>query len=234
MSPWWYRGRTWVFAALYFAGFFLGGLVSAKVYGYYVPAFLQIGRQLGPAGRPALLIFAAVCAALCYAIRVWGSSYLRASTVWNPDALGDKFVVAGPFCYVRNPLYLGNMFLALGVGLMAPLAGFLFILMSNVWFIIALSNHEAILLERTYGAVYREYAAAVPALVPRLWPVAKIGNVQPSLVQGLLAEVFTAALLLGIILSIVDRRHGELDFFVLYVTGIVAQRIVATAQRRAT
>jgi len=229
-SPWWYRGRTYVFAAIYFAGFFFGAFVSVAVHGRYVPAVVELGNRLGPNGRLALFGLAAFCAAICYALRVWGSSYLRAGIVWNADARSDSLLIAGPFRYVRNPLYLGNTFLAIAAGLMAPVAGSAFIIIANILFVIALARHEEVILERAYGERFRAYAAHVPSLVPRLTPVAAQGDVKPSLVQGLLAEVFTGAILLGIILAVVDRRRGELDFFVLYGAGIIAQRMIARAQ----
>lgn len=97
-------------------------------------------------------------------------------------------------------------------------------------FVIALARHEEVILERAYGERFRTYAAQVLSLVPRLTPVAAQGDVKPSLAQGLLAEVFTGAILLGIILAVVDRRRVELDFFVLYVAGIIAQHMIARAQ----
>jgi protein-S-isoprenylcysteine O-methyltransferase Ste14 len=230
LSPWWYRGRTWVFAALYFSGFFFGAAVSVALHGRYVTAVVELGARIGPQGPAALLAFAAFCAAICYVLRVWGSSYLRAGIVWNADARSDTLLIAGPFRYVRNPLYLGNGFLAVGVGLMAPVAGCAFIIITNLLFVIALARHEEVILERAYGERFRNYAAQVPSLIPRLTLVPAQGDARPSLAQGLLAEVFTAALLLGIVLTFVDRRHGELDFFVLYAAGIIAQRMIARAQ----
>lgn len=114
---------------------------------------------------------------------------------------------------------------------MAPVAGGAFIVIANILFVIALARHEEVILERAYGERFRNYAAQVPSLVPRLTRVAAQGDVKPSLVQGLLAEVFTGAILLGIILAVVDQQHGELDFFVLYAAGLIAQRMIARGQR---
>ena len=129
MSPWWYRGRTLVFAAIYFAGFFLGGAISFATTGKYVAL---------ATGSFTLAAFAAACVALCLVLRVWGSSYLHAGIVWSADARSDEFFVAGPFRFVRNPLYLGTIFLAIGVGLMAPPVGCAFIIAANLVFIVML------------------------------------------------------------------------------------------------
>ena len=230
-SPWWYRGRTWVFAAIFFAGFVIGGFVSGALHHGYVPAYRELGRYFGANGTSWVLAFAALCAAICYALRVWGSSYLRAGIVWNAGARTDTLLVAGPFRYVRNPLYLGNTFLAIGVGLLAPVAGFAVIVIGNVLFVLALAKHEEVMLEAAYGQDFRNYAARVPSLIPRVVPVPAQGNARPSLVQGLLAEVFTGALLVGIVLTVIDQRRGLLELVVLYFAGIVAQRMIARSQQ---
>lgn len=213
-SPWWYRGRTWVFALLYFAGFFIGGMVSKRTSG--APEWI--------------LSVACICAAICYGWRVWGSSYLRAGMVWNPGARSDQLIIAGPFRFLRHPLYFGNFFLALGIGLLAPIPGFIFIVFSNVLFVIALARHEEAILQSTYGDRYIRYEKRVPALFPLLRPVAQEGTAHASLAQGLLAEVLTGALLLGLILATIDRRHGVIDFFALYSAGIIAQLVIARVQ----
>ncbi len=233
-SPWWYRGRTWVFAAIFFIGFFIGGFASGMLHHAYIPAYRELGRSFGPNGPAWMVAFAAACAIVCFALRVWGSSYLRAGTVWNADALSGEFFVAGPFRHVRNPLYLGNTFLAVGIGLMAPLAGCAFIIAANVIFVVMLARHEETILSAAYGQRYRDYAAQVPSMLPRLFPVAAQGDAHPSLVDGLLSEVFVAALIIGIILAFIDRQHGEIDFFVLYGAGIIAQRLIARAQQQPT
>ena len=230
-SPWWYRGRTWVFGAVYFGGFLIGGLYAGLFHHRYVPAFRELGTYLGAGGAAWMLVLAAACAAIAYALRVWGSSYLHAATVWNPDAKSDRLFIAGPFRFARNPLYLGTIFLAIGIGLLAPVVGFAFIVIGNIVVVFALAAHEEVLLTSVYGEQFRAYARRVPSLIPRIVPVAAEGHVTPSLAQGLLAEVFTAALLLGIVLTLLDSRHGYLYFFVLYVVGIVAQRIIARRQQ---
>ena len=231
-SPWWYRGRTWVFAAIFFTGFLIGGFVSGARHHAYIPAYRELGSYLGASGPMWMLGVAAVCAALCFVLRVWGSSYLRAGIVWNPDARSDEFFVAGPFRFVRNPLYLGNILLAIGVGLMAPVAGSAIIVAGNIVLVVMLARHEEVILSAAYGQRFRDYAAQVPSLVPRLFPVAAQGDAHPSLIGGLLSEVFIAALLLGIVLAFIDRQHGEIDFFVLYGAGIIAQRLIARAQQQ--
>lgn len=75
----------------------------------------------------------------------------------------------GPYAVVRHPLYLGNLFITVGLLSIAnePWAwtlGFGYFLLSHGFIIHA----EERLLRRTFGASYDEWAARVPGWWPRL------------------------------------------------------------------
>jgi protein-S-isoprenylcysteine O-methyltransferase Ste14 len=200
-SPWWYRWRFATIGSVYFCGFFFGNLVTGILGLPVVPAVLQWGAALGPNGPRILYGVAFLFALIAWALRAWGGAYLRPDVVWNADALGDRLLVDGPFRYVRNPLYLGNLFLALAAGLLAPPLGFAIVVVGNVFVALALAGVESRLLRARYGAAYDAYAAAVPALVPRLSPARVEGSVRgaPSLALGLRSEIFSAILMLSLL-----------------------------------
>jgi hypothetical protein len=171
-----------------------------------------------------LLAVAILFTVLCLAIRAWGSSYLTAATVWNANAKTDRLIVAGPFCYTRHPLYLGNAFLAIGFGLLAPLPGTVFIVVANALFIAALIRHEEMLMVRRYGDAFRTYCTQVPPLIPRLNPARSDASVHPSLSQGVVSEVFTAAVAAGLFAWVLIPHYGVYVFVALYAAGVVAQQ----------
>jgi protein-S-isoprenylcysteine O-methyltransferase Ste14 len=78
-------------------------------------------------------------------------------------------VTSGPFAWVRNPLYLGNVALwtgfALGAGL-PWLVPVILILLGIEYH--AIVRWEETLLESRLGERYRSYAARVPRWIPRL------------------------------------------------------------------
>jgi protein-S-isoprenylcysteine O-methyltransferase Ste14 len=200
-SPWWYRGRFFTIGAVYFLGFFCGNLVTA-IAGWPLPAAAeQWGAHLGPNGPHVLYGLAFLFAVVAWALRTWGGAYLRPDVVWKADAVGDRLLVDGPFRYVRNPLYLGNIFLALAAGMLAPPLGFAIVLVGNVIVSLALAGVESRLLRARYGAAYDAYAAAVPALLPRLSPAHVEGSVRgtPSLALGLRSEIFSAVIALSLL-----------------------------------
>ena len=81
---------------------------------------------------------------------------------------------SGPFAYVRNPLYLGNVIIYAGMVLVAggefvwtlfPVTlGFFFL---EYGLIISLEEET---LRQKFGLEYNEYLAEVPRLIPRMTP----------------------------------------------------------------
>lgn len=230
-SPWWYRGRGPVSGLIFGAGFGLGFFVAGLAGAPFQPAFVTLGEALWPGGEAFLGWLAVGLVLACLALRMWGSAYLRAGVVWNGDAVAETLIVAGPFRYTRNPLYLGNVLMGLGVGLLAPIAGLLFIGVSVPVFVWMLARYEELGLLRRYGAAYERYAMHVPWLVPRLTPAPPQGNVSPSLRQAVLSEILVAAVLAGMVALMLLHSNGLAIFFALYIAGIVGQAAAARAQR---
>jgi protein-S-isoprenylcysteine O-methyltransferase Ste14 len=83
------------------------------------------------------------------------------------DRLGP-LVASGPFRWVRNPLYLGNVTLWVGLALVARLPW----LAAPIALLLALEYHAIVrweeqLLAERLGQPYRDYMRAVPRWVPR-------------------------------------------------------------------
>jgi len=67
---------------------------------------------------------AALVAAAAW-VRTWGSAYLRTEVVRDSAVRTEKLVADGPYRRLRNPLYLGNLLMAAGIGLFASRSGWL-------------------------------------------------------------------------------------------------------------
>jgi protein-S-isoprenylcysteine O-methyltransferase Ste14 len=84
------------------------------------------------------------------------------------DLGAATLVTQGPYAIVRNPLYLGNWLIAVGLCFFAQLS-WLFVVGPAVVFALyytAIRAEEGFLRER-FGAGYRAYCAATPRLFPR-------------------------------------------------------------------
>ena len=95
-------------------------------------------------------------------IRAWASGHLRKS---------KELDVSGPYAFTRNPLYLGTFIIAIGFGVASGswwLTLMTAVYIGGIYF--PVMNVEAFELEGRLGEEYREYAANVPILIPRLTP----------------------------------------------------------------
>ena len=102
------------------------------------------------------------------AIRVWGVHQIGAISRTRSDRLGP-LVDTGPFAYVRNPLYIGNILLWVGFAVAARLVW----LAPIVFAVLAVEYHwivkwEESLLVSRLGNSYREYEQKVPRWIPRI------------------------------------------------------------------
>jgi len=106
-------------------------------------------------------------------IRLWGVSIVGAETRTTGSVGGTYLVTIGPFAHVRNPLYLGNMLMYAGIGLMSMALFPWLLLAALVWFAVQyyliVTREEEYLADR-FGEAYAEYRAAVRRFLPRITP----------------------------------------------------------------
>jgi protein-S-isoprenylcysteine O-methyltransferase Ste14 len=135
-------------------------------------------------GCGALLVFLAAL------LRTWATAYLRAEVVHDTSQHSEALVADGPFRYVRNPLYLANLPMAAGIGVLASRLGWLFLMAGITFFVYRLILREESGLLETQGESYRNYGNAVPRLWPSLRPRVPAGTRQPRWGQAIAAEMF--------------------------------------------
>lgn len=106
--------------------------------------------------------------ALGEAIRFWAAGHLLKTR---------ELVTSGPYCYTRNPLYLGRFFIFTGLCIMAhlPFHGtpFLLFLGWGLFFGDYFRRKEQVepaRLRKTHGEAFEHYFRSVPAFLPSLRP----------------------------------------------------------------
>jgi protein-S-isoprenylcysteine O-methyltransferase Ste14 len=115
-------------------------------------------------GGGALLVF------LAAAFRTWATAYLKTEIVHDRSQHSEGLVADGPYRYLRNPLYFANLPMAMGFGLLASRAGWIFMI-AVIWlFMYRLIFREEDGLLQTQGDSYRAYLKAVPRFWPSLTP----------------------------------------------------------------
>lgn len=223
-SPWWYQRRASVIGIVYFIGFIAGYYLTAAFYRRHAaPSFVILAHAFYKS--PELILWIATLVGFAgYLLRLWGSAYLTPAVVWSPQARQVKLIVDGPFRYVRNPLYLGNVLLSIAIGILSPPIGWAIIVLGNIWFAALLAAHEATGMRARYGEAYERFRASVPALFPRVRPVAREGSVNPSLMAGLRAEAFSLGLICGMVAFALT--YDVRLFWLFFVLGWLSQTLL--------
>jgi protein-S-isoprenylcysteine O-methyltransferase Ste14 len=129
-------------------------------------ALYVIGIAALALARPSAWLFAPGIAlvAVGQALRLWATGYLLKT---------DELTTAGPYAYLRHPLYAGALLMGSGFALMGGPRVAAVVLPIGLAFYFGYylrykERVEAERLEALYGDAFRAYRAAVPALVPRI------------------------------------------------------------------
>jgi protein-S-isoprenylcysteine O-methyltransferase Ste14 len=110
-----------------------------------------------------------VAAAAGESMRFWGVAYAGSLTRVTGSVGAPAVIVAGPFSHVRNPLYVGNMLMYIGIGIMSNALFPWLIILAAVWF--CFQYYQIVMLEenfldKEFGDAYLEFKRNVPRFIP--------------------------------------------------------------------
>ncbi|MBO0695260.1 MAG: isoprenylcysteine carboxylmethyltransferase family protein [Verrucomicrobia bacterium] len=224
-----FEKRFWIICAIYFIGFCL----SAFDHVSFVVALRHLIAPSIAGGEPQAVMFTRIVIAagallvfLGAALRTWGAAFLRTEVVHDTAQHSEALVADGPFRYTRNPLYLGNLPVAAGIGVLASRSGFIFVVLANWIFVYRLILREEESLQKTQGEPYRAYCRVVPRFWPALKPRVPSGNLRPDWTQAFAGESFVwlfgvALLLIAVTLN---PRIGAAAFLLGFVAHFLMTR----------
>jgi protein-S-isoprenylcysteine O-methyltransferase Ste14 len=124
-------------------------------------------------GHPTVqsLLIGTFLAAIGEGARSWGVAYAGSLTRVTGTVGAPSVIMAGPYAYLRNPLYVGNILLYVGVALasnaLSPWFPLVAVVVFGVQYAVIVSLEEEF-LEKEFGTGYLEYKKNVPRFVPRL------------------------------------------------------------------
>ena len=151
-------------------------------YRSYTPIPFLILMLIFQESTPLTLLIGFAVALIGELIRFWGVSWAGSETRTTGGVGGTFLIISGPFAYVRNPLYVGNILLYLGLGIMSfalfPYLQIVAIIFFLIQYYFIVSEEEKYLLEK-FKDDYRDYCKNVPAFFPRLSPYKNSAIVQP-------------------------------------------------------
>ena len=88
-------------------------------YRSYTPIPFLIVMALFATPNPVTLVAGFVLTLMGESLRFWGVAYAGSLTRVTGSVGAPEVVTAGPYAYLRNPLYVGNIFMYCGVGIAA-------------------------------------------------------------------------------------------------------------------
>lgn len=104
-------------------------------------------------------------------VRFWGVSIAGSETRTTRMVSGSHLVTSGPFAYVRNPLYVGNITVYVGVGVMSMALFPWLLIIACLWFYVQyrliVAWEEEFLLQH-FGAEFADYQKHVRRFLPRM------------------------------------------------------------------
>jgi protein-S-isoprenylcysteine O-methyltransferase Ste14 len=197
-----FRFRVPIFVLLYVLGFFAPwkAILPAGSDGTLWLAASTLVMRTAWIGLAAATLAVTVTALVCLLagaiLRVWGTAYLGAGVMRGAVMHGEPLTAAGPYRYLRNPLYLGSLLTAFATAILMSPSGALFFLLSFIVFIRFLILAEERYLATSLGAGYQAYCSRVPRFWPRIGAVKTDSSAQPLWLQAFLAETYPVALTL--------------------------------------
>lgn len=109
--------------------------------------------------------------------RIYSVAFIGTVSRTRSDSTGQKLISSGPFSWVRNPLYVANFFIVLGVTVFGGQNWLviLTVILFAIQYHFVVQYEQANLTEK-FGDEYRQYLKDVPAWFPRRVP--KLSEIQ--------------------------------------------------------
>ena len=182
--------------------------------------------------RVAQLLFAiaAVLVILAAIVRTWGSAYLKSEIVYASEIKTAALVADGPYRHVRNPLYFGNVLMALGMGAMASRTGFIVLQVLMLVFCYRLIFREEAELSAVQGEKFDAFKRAVPRLCPALTPRIPAAGGKANWAAGFQAEGWVWGFALAVALFAITLKQKV--FLVVLAVSLGVFFVVAIARRK--
>lgn len=190
-----FRFRMWIGFAIYIIGIWAPWTRNTGS-PFPVPStWLELSGELSGLFPLATSTIIVTLAAILFAsagtfFRVWGTAYIGGSVVQSRSLHAQQVVAAGPYRYLRNPLYFGSFLFALAMAMLMPPSGAVFAVAAFAMQFTRLILREESFLAAQQGEAYLAYKSLVPRFFPSLTPRVSQAAARPHWKQALLAESF--------------------------------------------
>lgn len=173
-----------------------------------IPFLLVMVIFAQPTAESLLLGFA--LALIGESIRFWGVSICGSETRTTGAVGATNLVTDGPFGYVRNPLYVGNILIYTGIGIMSNALFPYLQIVAFLFFVIQyqlIVSREEEYLTGAFGEEYGTYLRNVPRFIPRVtkYQGEHSFHRSPDVTRGIKSETRTLQAFVAVIVIILIR-----------------------------
>ena len=188
--------------------------IATKIFKYrsYTPIPFLLLMLIFENASVITLLIGFVIALIGESIRLWGVSWAGSETRTTGGVGGSFLVISGPFAHVRNPLYVGNILLYFGLGVMSwalfPYLQIIAIIFFIVQYHFIVKEEESYLI-KTFGDDYKKYCENVPRFGWRIKAYKDSSIPQPEFIfaKGLKSETRTLQAFISVALIILIRWY---------------------------
>jgi protein-S-isoprenylcysteine O-methyltransferase Ste14 len=190
-----FRFRLWTGFAIYVLGFWAPWLRYGSFAVSSSTTWLELSGELSrwmplETATIAVTLAAILLAALGTNFRIWGTAYIGSSIVQSSTMHARGVIAAGPYRYVRNPLYLGSFLFVGAAAILMPPSGAVFALIVSFVQMFRLILREEPYMQAQQDDAYITYKNRVPRLLPSVVARVPKSAAQPQWMQAIVAESF--------------------------------------------
>src|SRR3954471_22644049 len=229
-TDWEFKNRAAIFGCIFGFSFFLFSLDHVNATSWLAAKLAFTTGTDEVLVERTLFSIAALLVVGAALVRTWGSGYLRSEVVYASEIKTATLVADGPYRYVRNPLYFGNVLIGLGMGAMASRLGFVVLQVLMLIFCYRLIFREEAELRAVQGEQYDAFKKAVARLCPSLTPRIPAAGGTANWTAGFKAEgwVWGFALAVALFAATLNLKV----FYLVLGISLVVFFVVAIARRK--
>lgn len=144
-------------------------------------------------------------------LRIFSVGYIGISSRNTKNAGVDDLIISGPYRFVRNPIYLGNILIYLGFTVLSNVFFPLFSMITFVFFMFAyyfIVRYEESMLRIQFEQNYERYLLLVPRFFPFYFSKLQIASsVKFDAVKALHSEKITLIVLVLAFFAIIIKNY---------------------------
>lgn len=173
-----------------------------------------------PDGAAMSALFWAIAAVnfLAGVLRVRACAYIGSSVMMKKEVQARKVVAAGPYAYVRNPIYLADIMSMTATAFAGNFLSLIVLFFGKLLTTLLFCIYEESNLLEYIGADYKDYYDRVPRFIPKFYPYHRASvEIRPDYYDGLLHSFYPFGICAGFVFASITGVYYH-----VFIVGAIA------------